>query len=372
MRKVCKCKIKPTINYRTITINGTVRYYASMNMHLPTKTILCCFPGGGDSIQSFLEYTSMNLLNERIIVFQGQSSGNGYTFQNSFVWLFYNQFQYDPGEQYQNDISFVDKVLSYYRFDNLFLTGKSDGGGFAVLFSNESKYKNKIKALAICSSAHYGLDSVNNFGLYQSNDTYNGILTNPETKIPYKIIIPTIPMLIMHGTDDQVMPFLGQNYTTFSAFQNNSGFDYYTLWKQLDPGLTGPANGSTGIVSSNTYTADIPRYIDFIKTNFNMNLYSESIVTSIVNTGYNPPSLETFECKSYNGGNILNFITLNGQNHCWAGHYNSGPDSNANANFSLDATYMVALFLNLKLGRYKPTVDTIPSNFLNIKHNPLL
>lgn len=230
------------------------------------------------------------------------------------------------------------------------------------MYSNASKYKNKIKAIGICSSAHFGTNDANNFGLY--NETYNGSATIPETKIPYNIIIPIIPLLIMHGTEDQVMPYRGQNCVNFDAFQNTNGFDYYTIWNQVDPSLNGPPNGEIGSVTSNTYTADIPNYVDFIKNHFDLQLYSESIVTRMVDTGYNPPSLETFNSQSFENSINLNFIKIDGQNHCWAGHYNSGPDSNENANFSLDATYLIALFLDLKLGKYKPTIDTIPPNFL--------
>lgn len=130
--KKCKKIVHSNIKYKTIDINGTTRYYATINMHLPTKKILLCFPGGGEDIQTFLDYTSFNLLNERIIVFQGQVSGNGYTFQSSFPWLF---------NEYQNDVSFVDKVLTMCKFDTLFLTGKSEDSLYCIRMRQNIKIK---------------------------------------------------------------------------------------------------------------------------------------------------------------------------------------------------------------------------------------
>ena len=44
--------------------------------------------------------------------------------------------------------------------------------------------------------------------------------------------------------------------------------------------------------------------------------------------------------------NVLNFFTIDMQDHDWSGHPNSGPNSNTPANFYLDATYLLIKFLN--------------------------
>jgi len=324
--------LPPNIKIEFLKINNTIRRYLKINFNridIFDNNVLLCFPGGGESMFSFLNYTNFDKIDSRVIIFEGQKSGNKYTFQNAFPWVFSNFIQ--------NDIYFVDSVikdlLKYKLFPpKLFLTGKSDGAGFAVLYANISFYKKHIKAIGLCSAAHFGTKSINNIGYYgHINKTSNGVI------IPYNIILPpNISIFIMHGTNDQVMPYNGQHYKNKHAYR--LGIENMTIWPKIDPNM------------DNTYTPNIYNYV---------NLIIDSMTNSM--TDDIKYSKKNYSCQIISKNKLhLNFITINGQNHCWSGHTNSGPESNDAPNMNLDATYLLSLFFRLKLGKYIPTINFIP------------
>lgn len=327
--------VMTSFKQHTIQINGSMREYITVNIENTNKNVLLCFPGGSETPQQFLNYTQFHLINDPIIVFLGQPSANGFTFQNAFPWLL--------KESYQNDVDFVDAVVNKHFYNNtpsnIFLTGKSDGAGFTILYSNLSIYKSYIKAIGICSDAHFGINSIENIGSYTM---FNRFWGKNGTIIPYNIILPkkNISIFIIHGTGDTVIPYYGGKYNNVNAKKRSDR----TLWTTIDPTM------------NNTYTPNIPTYLYKIQQ---MNYCSKS---SIINdSNY---SFHTYT----NGTTVVNLITINKQNHCWSGHENSGHDSNSPANFHLDATYLFILFFNLNPGRYTPTVDTIPKNLRNYEN----
>jgi hypothetical protein len=247
----------------------------------------------------------------------------------------------------QNDIKFADIIVSniirddvqHNRHTKLFLTGKSDGAGFTVLYANASFYKNYIKAIGVCSAAHFGINNINNIQHY-NRQVYmnNGII------IPYNIILPpNISIFVMHGTSDQVMPYNGQNYNNSLALKLSA--QKKTIWANIDNTL------------KSTYTPDIKSYVNKIINNKITQIYST----------------KTYSCQTAVKHNShVNFITIFNQNHCWSGHTNSGPDSNEAPNMYLDATYLLSLFFKLDIGNYKPTINTIPHGLYKYDGGQLL
>jgi poly(3-hydroxybutyrate) depolymerase len=312
------------------------------------------FHGGGEDMYEFLRYTEFNLINEQIIIFNGQVSANTYTYQSAFPWLFAN-----GASQYQNDIDFVDTVITKFfenKLKKIFLTAKSDGAGFCILLSNLSKYKKKIKAIGMCSGAHFGLYNINNIGPYNSNNKFIGLY---KTIIPYNIITPpkNISIFLMHGTEDTVMPYDGQE---FPGSSDAIDFLKITLWRVIDPEIINLFN--LDIIKTQTFTPDIPNYVqNIIKYSKINNLYSSTTVE------------DKYTLTSYNNScnNVLNFFTIDRQDHDWSGHPNSGPNSNRPANFHLDATYLLIKFFDFDIGKYKTKIDIIPTGFLNYKGQPV-
>jgi nanoRNase/pAp phosphatase (c-di-AMP/oligoRNAs hydrolase) len=92
------------------------------------------------------------------------------------------------GKTHRIVAQFIELGVENTTIPNLFLTGKSDGAGFAVLYSNLSKYKNKIKAIGICSNANFGLGK-NNIGPYDKNNIFFG---KDRTIIPLIVETHTI------------------------------------------------------------------------------------------------------------------------------------------------------------------------------------
>jgi len=338
---------------QTIEINYVTRYYTLINID-PNNTddienVLLCFPGGNTTREKFIEYTGIEATNIPIIVFLGQKSSQTYTWQNAFPWLYKNE--------QQNDVTFIDTVLQKFKnVKKIFLTGKSDGEGFSILYSVLSEHKSKIKAISVCSGAFFGLNSIDNIGDYDPNNCYIG---NNGTIIPYNIILPleNTSLFIFHGTADTVMPYEGRNCTDI-RFLPAAKPD--SLWKTIDPTLS--VNNNT--ITCNTYNVNIPDYIkSFVSNPANnfSNKYEES------NNDY------SYSVYSNSNNNVVNFITVNGQNHCWSGHYNSGTQASKPSNFYMDATYLFIKFLKLNQyqGNYVPTVNNIPKNLLTYNNENL-
>ena len=321
---------------KSISINGITRNY-SLNINSNDTNVLLCFPGGGETMETFISYTGLDQISSSVIFFEGQKSINGYSWQNAFPWL--------KNTTIQNDVLFVDTVLTniYNNIPNIFLTGKSDGGGFCVYYSNFSKYTNNIEAIGIFSSAHFGLTSASNITPYDINNT----ITIPKTNIiiPQNIILPSsnVSIFLIHGTRDQVMPYKGQNFTSGPVKNTLS------IWNNIDTGIPN---------KNNTYTVNIPSYISSIQQTFSNNIYNNSNSNYSWNSSTSPSNL------------VFNSISIVGQNHDWSGHTNnSGPDCSKQPNLYLDATYLLIKFLKLDQGNYKPTISTIPLNLRTYDNN---
>ena len=357
------CSNIPNLTLKTLTVNEKNRTFGYLNItnNTTSNSVLLGFPAGGQNICQFLICTGLSSISIPIIVFQGQQSNNFSAWQNAFPWCF---------ENVQNDVQYVDAALNYIYGNNIpsniFLTGLSDGGGFCVLYSNLSNYKNNIKGIAICSSAHYGLNSETNIGSYNSNNIYVNTSNSYNTIIPKNILLPppNIPLLIMHGTADTVMPIKGQNCTTTnnslysSAAQSINSSPNYSLWNEIDTTVTS-AN-----TSNNTYTVNFPSYISNIVTLNNLTLFSNKPYPLISTCGSstNPCNFNT-QVYNNSSNTVLNFIVITGQGHQWAGHTCTNVNPSA-ANNYLDATYLVLNFFNLSTTGYTPITTVLPPNFL--------
>ena len=348
-------------NNESIEIDGVKREYLLININpndiSNIKNVLLCFSGGGETNTEFINYTEFNHIYSPVIVFLGQLSINTYTWQNAFPWLYNNFNKNGAILNYQNDVKFVDTVLSNLFKNNipeLFLTGKSDGGGFCMLYSNISKYKLNIKAIGICSSALYGLNSSYNIGSIDINNCFIG---NNNTVIPYNIILPAtnISLFIIHGTGDNVMPYNGKHCIQ-SNYQKADVEG--SLWPVIDTTVKINNNGK---LTDNTYTANIPYYIKEIVDNNNLI------------PKYNSTNIQySYSVYSSNNNTVLNFVTINNQNHAWAGHFNSGPNSNGPSNLIMDSTYLFLKFFNLPIDKYSPKVKSIPHTLLTYNNELMI
>lgn len=334
------------IPIKSISINARLRKYFIIPSIQKSQNILLCFPGGSETIEKFVSFTNVDLIDNTdttIIVFEGQYANNTYAWQNAFVWL---------KSKFYNDVLFIDSVLEKENLisnnPNIFLTGKSDGAGFCILYSNLSRYLNLIKGIFVCSGAYFGLDKSNNISTFNINNTITINLDSNNSNsiiVPKNIVIPkqNISITIIHGTADKIMPYLGQNYTNDNAYRDDS------IWKKIDDKLSKQNNK----VSSNTYTANIPNFVDAIVNSNGLKPYKFDSNNNYFINSYSK-SLTNF-----------NFIKINDQNHDWSGHDSSGPDSTEQANKYLDATYLLCNFFNLKLKKdYKLKYNEIPFGFL--------
>lgn len=341
----------------------TWRHYTIIESQSKEATnVLLCFPGGGEIMGDFLSFTNVADIDDTdttIIVFEGQVSNNTFTWQNAFPWL--------KKGSIQNDIEFIDTVLSEEHLidtnPNLFLTGKSDGAGFCMLYSNLSKYQSDIKGIFVCSGAYFGLvNAESNIGLYDSDNTCE-LDDNVNIRVPSNIVIPkkNISITILHGTSDKIMSYMGQKYSNQKAYYGSD-----SAWKEVDGSIF--YDQKSEMVQSNTFTANIKEFVNVIIDINQLNENYQFVKHFTVNVG----EYSALSCTNVDHTMSLNFITIQDQDHDWSGHIFSGPHSNVSnqANFQLDATYLLCQFFNWKLN-YPPTYhnhvidsNAIPSNFL--------
>ena len=341
----------------------TLRHYTIIKSQSQVATnVLLCFPGGGENMEDFLSFTNVADIDDTdttIIVFQGQVSNNKFTWQNAFPWL--------KKGSIQNDIKFIDTVLSEEHLidtnPNLFLTGKSDGAGFCMLYSNLSKYQSYIKGIFVCSGAYFGLVSAeSNIGLYDS-DNICKLDDNVDIQVPSNIVIPkkNISITILHGTSDEIMYYTGHEYRNQKAYYGSD-----SAWKEFDDSVV--YDQKNQMVHSNTFTANIKEFVNVIIDINQLNENYQHVKHFTVNVG----EYSALSCTNVDHTMSLNFITIQDQNHDWSGHIFSGPNSKLSnqANFQLDATYLLCQFFNWKLN-YPPSyhnhvVDSThtPPNFL--------
>ena len=267
--------------------------------------IILLFHGGGEKAfdkkgKGVLNYTKFFKTNSICIVPKGQKSNNGHSWLNAYPWLKNNP---------KNDVEFVEYIIQTLRnskyskfidFNSIFASGKSDGAGFCLYLHQNSNNIN-LKKIGICSGAYFTKNSVN---------------VNNK-----KINMKKIPILEIHGTKDQVMPYEGQH------FKNKKATRDAEYWKEKDSTL------------QNTYTFDIYNYWNYIAKNINNSVKMKK-------TNFKG---ESYKYKFIDKDNktVLIHIKVIGQNHCWSGHDKSGPDSHAHQNHYFDATDEICKFFKI-------------------------
>lgn len=279
--------------------------------------ILFGFHGGGEipvnsEGSGFLNYTSLANLGAIVIAPLGNDSNNGHSWINAFPWM-----QSNPA----NDLLLPQQIIQLLKntpglpkidYETVYATGKSDGSGMTMYWAcNMASSGVNLKAVVMVSGAYFGLSGVDNIGRNESS-----------------ICVPKapIPMLMMHGTEDQVMPYIGQNFINSLAIKFAK--DY---WITKDP--------TVAVGKSNTYTAKIETYRDYLAKEVNKCSGSKS------------SRLGTYSTVETRDGCLADFtsITIDGGNHVWTGHKNSGPDSGITPNMDFNATEQLAKFLKLPL-----------------------
>jgi len=337
------------LSYSSIEIDGNQRFYimtGTISSQYQMVKLLFCFPGGNETAFQFTTYTNVNECGILSVIFQGQPSKNNESFMNSYPWY---------GNDPLNDMEFVKQVYqtipTVLKFGNqnntafknitvlkdyLYLTGKSDGSGFCVYLAYQNPNQLPIKALFLVSSALFCLNSTQNYG----------------TEVNINLLTLSIPTILLHGTSDTTMPYYGENFVTEMALCGN--IDY---WQSIDTNIvrdcpnqqcTNPTN-----VSTNTYTADIPAYVNNWNGNYQVNT-SNSINNSVSTFLY------------YKLPHYFLFVPIINGTHVWFGHDQSGPDANEPANLVLDSTDLLCQLLNIPLASYEPTIPT------NIENIPIL
>lgn len=226
-----------------------------------------------------------------------------------------------------------------------------------------SKYQYDIKGIFVCSGAYFGLvNAESNIGLYDSDNTCE-LDDNVNIRVPSNIVIPkkNISITILHGTSDKIMSYMGQKYSNLKAYYGSD-----SAWKEVDGSIF--YDQKSEMVQSNTFTANIKEFVNVIIDINQLNENYQFVKYFTVNVG----EYSALSCTNVDHTMSLNFITIQDQDHDWSGHIFSGPHSNVSnqANFQLDATYLLCQFFNWKLN-YPPTyhnhvIDStaIPSNFL--------
>lgn len=279
--------------------------------------ILFGFHGGGETVVSkknngFLNFTGLANLGAIVIAPVGNVSNNGNSWINAFPWMKSNP---------ANDLLLPQQIIQLLKntsglpridYQSVYATGKSDGSGMAMHWAcNMTNSGVNLKSIVVVSGAYFGLSGVDNIGRNESS-----------------ICVPKapIPMLMMHGTKDQVMPFDGQNFLNLRAIKLAS--DY---WITKDP--------TVAVGRSNTYTAKIDYYREYLAKEVNKCSVSK------------PFRFGTYSTVETWSGCLADFtsITIDGGNHVWTGHINSGPESGQTPNMDFNATEELAKFLKLPL-----------------------
>lgn len=284
--------------------------------HVPSEglPIIFAFHGGGERLhdannRGFLDFTALSHLDALVIAPAGQSSHNGRSWINAFVWM---------KQHPQNDLDLPAALLADLKnrsdlpsinLHRVFALGKSDGAGMAMALACNRPPGLPLAGVALVSGAYFGLHAATNFA--------------PTS---HAICLPAapVPMLIIHGTGDRVMPYRGQTFRNPKALSGAS--DY---WAAIDP--------SVDDHTSQTFTADIERYIAVLAAQV---FHCDSMQSSAL--GHVSTMSEGRNCTA-----PLRFITIDGGNHVWPGHAASGPQSGQPQNMDFDATAEIAAFFGI-------------------------
>lgn len=321
--QACQNPINPSLTptqLETETFNRPI-WIVGCADRIPEKglPILFGFHAGGGEIPvnsekktGYLNYTNLANLGAIVIAPRGNGSNNGHSWISAFPWMKSNP---------ANDLLLPQQIIQLLKntpglpkidYETVYATGKSDGSSMAMYWAcNMASSAVNLKAVVIVSGVYFGMNSATNIGLNESS-----------------ICVPKapLPMMIMHGTADQVMPYDGQNFIDPNAIEYA-----YEYWITKDPTVT------TG--KSNTYSAAIPTYRESLAKVVNKCSIPKSSKLGLYST------VETWlGCSAE-----FTSITVAGGNHVWTGHKNSGPDSGITPNMDFDATEELAKFLKLPL-----------------------
>lgn len=298
--------------------------------------VVLVYHGGGESAQKILEYSGLSALSAVVISIQGQDSLNHRSWMNAFPWLKDNP---------RDDVAFTEHVLEEVAEklpidrSRIYATGKSDGGGMSVFLAAHPELRNfSVAAIAPVAGAYFGRSQTigrESYSLPSDATDYDDII----------LAARKVPVLEMHGTADQVMPYEGGAFITKLALE-----------KYDKPGsFWGRANGFTNDVA---YTAPIMSYWATWaqKVNKATNVMAQPFTKSTTEQA----TLYKFTNRAFTnrGALPLQHLQVVGANHDWFGHANSGPGSTTAASLQLDATQVVADFFRIPLINYKSPVTT--------------
>ena len=325
--------LNPSYEY-TITSDGGYVLTGSFR-GFPTPAggwpVVLVYHGGGESAQEILEYSDLSALSAVVISLQGQPSINGLSWMNAFPWMYDNL---------RDDVAFTEQVLEEVAAQlpidrsRIYATGKSDGGGTSVFLAAHPELRNfSVAAIAPVAGAYFGrLQTID-------RETYS-LPSDAADYVDIILAAQQLPVLEMHGTADQVMPYTGGQFTTELALENYG----------LPGSFWGPANGFTNDVA---YTASIESYWDTWARSVNGATYIQT--RPFTNSTTQQATLFQFMQAA---GLPLQHLQVAGGNHDWFGHGDSGPGSTTAASLQLDATQVVADFFKIPLRNYTTPVTT--------------
>lgn len=316
--RACAHPINPALLLSRLETMGLSRDYliAGCADHVPAEglPIVFAFHGGGERLhrpngRGFLDFTALGQLNALVIAPMGQNSHNGRSWLNAFVWMKKNP---------QNDFDLAGAVINEVKkrtdlppvnVQRVFALGKSDGAGMAMALACNRPPGLPLRGVALVSGAYFGLQAETNFGA-----------TGRAICLP----AAPLPMLIIHGTGDRVMPYRGQNFRNPKALKGA-----HDHWASIDPGV----NDRT----SQTFTADILRYVEALSA---LVFHCDGMRSSAL--GHVSTVAEGTQCTA-----PFRVITIAGGNHVWPGHAGSGPQSGQPQNMDFDATAEIAGFFGI-------------------------
>jgi len=318
--QACQNPINPLMNLTKLKTEIFDReiYIVGCADNIPENglPILFGFHGGGETVVSekkngFLNFTGLSNLGAIVVAPVGNHSSNGHSWINAFPWMKSNP---------ENDLLLPEAIIKELKkrtdlpridLQRVYATGKSDGSGMAMYLACHIGSDVPLKGVALISGAYFGLTAVDNIGRSASS-----------------VCVPKqpLPVLMIHGTKDEVMPYSGQNFINPKAIEYAK--DY---WITKDPTV------ESG--KSNTYTAKIEGYSAYLATEVNK--------CSVSNTS----GLGTYSTVTKWSGCLADFtfVSVVGGNHVWTGHINSGPGSGATPNMDFNATEELAKFFKLTL-----------------------
>ena len=215
-----------TIN-GSITHNGLQRDYiihipSSYNVNTPIPLVLC-FHGYGSNASTIMSYTNFNYVADTadfIVIYPQGTLLQGVSHWNVGGWTTGSTTD-DVGFS----ISLLDSISNAYNIDNtrIYSTGMSNGGYMSFLLA--CQLSNRIAAIASVTGS-------------MTPQTYNAC--NPQH--------PT-PILQIHGTSDQTVPYVGDPTWTKSI---NDVLQYWVAYNNCNASATTTAIPDINIFDGST------------------------------------------------------------------------------------------------------------------------